>query len=202
MNEPSPREVLLDKILEWFAANGVLDTSMRTLAAGVGTSNRMLNYHFGSREELLAAVVARVCDGERETLAGLLASHTEPLEAGRRYWEHVADVAQVFAPLFYELASHAMYGKAYADELRRVLTDAWLDGFTEGFSRLTDRDHAQRLARLSLAMGRGVLFEIALTGDRSAGDQAIDDFVDMVRQCLSAKGASGTDDGGGRDVPW
>ncbi len=191
MSDASPRDVLLDKVIAWFAANGVLDTSMRTLAAGVGTSNRMLNYHFGSREELLAQVVARVCEGEREALAELLASHTDPLEAGRRYWQHVADVAQTFAPLFYELASHAMYGKAYADELRHVLTDAWLDGFTEGFTRLTDRQHAQRLARLSLAVGRGVLFEIALTGDRPTGDEAIDDYTAMVQEWLSTHASDG-----------
>ena len=50
----SPRDVLLGKAIDWYAAHGVVDTSMRTLAAGIGTSNRMLNYHFGTREDLIA----------------------------------------------------------------------------------------------------------------------------------------------------
>lgn len=177
---------MLDRVVEWFATHGVLDTSMRTLASGVGTSNRMLNYHFGSREELLAAVIERVCESEREALDRFLADDTDPVEAGRRYWGHVADTASAFAPLFYELSSHAMYGKAYAESLTVVLTDAWLDGFTHGFARVTDPDHAVRLGRLGLAVGRGVLFEVALTGDRTAADAVIDDFTAMLRLALAA----------------
>jgi AcrR family transcriptional regulator len=176
-----PREALLDRIVEWFAVHGVLDTSMRTLAAGVGTSNRMLNYHFGSREQLLAAVVERVCQAERDALAQFLTESTDPVDAGREYWRHVADTASVFAPLFYELSAHAMYGKPYAEGLRQVLTDAWLSGFTRGFARVTDAEHARRLARLCLAVGRGVLFEAALTGDRTAADATIEEFTAMIR---------------------
>lgn len=158
---------------------------MRTLASGVGTSNRMLNYHFGSREQLLATVIERVCEAERDALARFLAADADPVEAGRRYWGHVADTASTFAPLFHELSSHAMYGKAYAESLRVVLTDAWLDGFTSGFTRITDTDHAERLARLCLAVGRGVLFEAALTHDRAAADAVIDDFTAMLRTSLT-----------------
>jgi AcrR family transcriptional regulator len=181
-----PRELLLGRIVEWFAAHGVLDTSMRTLAAGVGTSNRMLNYHFGSREQLLAAVIGRVCEAEGRALEECLSATADPVEAGRTYWRHVADTAEVFAPLFYELSAHAMYGKPYAEELRRVLTDAWLSGFSQGFARVTDAEHADRLARLCLAVGRGVLFEVALTGDRGAADAAIDEFTAMTRLAIDS----------------
>src|SRR5690606_14990119 len=95
----SPREQLLERIVEWFAAHGVLDTSLRSLAAGVGTSSRMLNYHFGSREELLAAVVAKVCDAERVALDDAVDGSTDPLEACCDYWDHLAESAQAFAPL-------------------------------------------------------------------------------------------------------
>jgi AcrR family transcriptional regulator len=184
-----PREVLLGRIVDWFAVNGVLDTSMRTLAAGVGTSNRMLNYHFGSRDQLLAAVIERVCEAERDALARFLHDSSDPVDAGRRYWSHVAETASVFAPLFYELAAHAMYGKEYAEGLRNVLTDAWLDGFTQGFARVTDRAHAERLARLCLAVGRGVLFEVALTGNRAAADAAIEEFTTMARRAVAGAAA-------------
>ena len=181
-----PREVLLRRILAWFAVNGVLDTSMRTLAAGVGTSNRMLNYHFGSREQLLTTVVARVCEAEREALAACLAEVADPVEAGQHYWQHVAETASTFGPLFYELSSHAMYRKPYAQDLRRLLTDAWLSGFTQGFARVTTPEHARLLARLCLAVGRGVLFEVALTGDRAAADPVIEEFTATVRRSLES----------------
>src|SRR5690606_10937013 len=177
-----PREVLLDKVVAWFMQHGVLDTSMRTLAAGVGTSNRMLNYHFGSREQLLTAVIERVCEAERQALERFVDEASDPMEAGARYWSHIADTAEVFAPLFYELSSHAMYRKPYAETLRTVLTDAWLSGFTQAFERITTPDRAARLARLCLAMGRGVLFDMALTGDRAAAGAAIKAFTELVRR--------------------
>lgn len=80
-----PRGVLLQRIVDWFAVHGVLDTSMRTLAAGVGTSNRMLNYHSGSREELLAAVISRVCEAESAALEQCVVMTAHPLEAGSMY---------------------------------------------------------------------------------------------------------------------
>ena len=175
---------MLDKVVEWFTAHGVLDTSMRTLAAGVGTSNRMLNYHFGSREQLLTAVIERVCVAECEALDRFVGQNVDPFAAGQQYWSHVADTAGVFAPMFYELSAHAMYGKQYAEGLRSVLTDAWLSGFTQAFARLTTPEHAERLGRLCLAVGRGVLFEMALTGDRAAADAAVDEFTAMVRHAL------------------
>ncbi|MGN6129321.1 MAG: hypothetical protein ACTHOK_03180 [Nocardioidaceae bacterium] len=63
-------------------------------------------------------------------------------------------------------------------------TDAWLTGFSLGFERVTDQQHAQRLARLCRAVGRGVLFEVALTRDREAADAVIDDFTEMLRDAL------------------
>ena len=181
-----PRELLLQRIVEWFATHGVLDTSMRTLAAGVGTSNRMLNYHFGSREQLLAAVIGMVCETEGKALEQCLAHTQDPVEAGRVYWHHVADTASTFAPLFYELSAHAMYGKPYAEQLRHTLTEAWLSAFSSGFARVTDQSHADQLARLCLAVGRGILFEMALTGDREAADHAIDEFTTMTRRALAS----------------
>jgi len=187
----SPREALLERIVEWFAAHGVLDTSLRSLAAGVGTSSRMLNYHFGSRDELLAAVVTKVCDAERQALEDALDGTSDPLDACRDYWDHLAESAQAFAPLFYELSAHAMYGKDYARGFRRHLTDAWLGGFRRAFLHVTDADHAEELAGLSVAVGRGVLFDMALTGDRDGADAAIETYVDMVRRSLEgARSAS------------
>lgn len=182
----SPRDVLLDRAVAWFSEHGVLDTSMRTLAAGIGTSNRMLNYHFGSRDQLLAAVVTRVCEGERTALATLFDAYPDPMEGGRHYWTHITQVADTFAPMFFELSAHAMYGKGYARELRGILTDVWLEGFTAGFARVTDDARARQLARLSLAVGRGLLFDLALTGDRAAADATIAEYVALIEQSLTS----------------
>src|SRR3982751_2586050 len=53
-------DLLIRKCLIYFLDHGVANLSLRPLAAAVGTSARMLVHHFGSKEQLIAAVMARV----------------------------------------------------------------------------------------------------------------------------------------------
>ncbi len=176
------RRELLERAVAWFAEHGVGDTSMRALAAGLGTSHRMLHYHFGSREALLSAVIERVERGEREALAALLGAAGDPFAAGLAFWSRIADTAQVFAPLYFELSSHAMR--------RRPYTDAWREWLASGWGAILARlyrdagaapEAADALARLSLAQARGLLFELALSGDRAGVDAAMRRFVAVMR---------------------
>ena len=169
-------------MVAWFAEHGVGDTSLRTLAAGIGTSHRMLNYHFGSREGLLGAVVEAVEQAEHAALIELAAAHDDPFEAGAAFWTRVADRAEVFAPLFFELSTHAMRGQAHAEGLRTWLRTGWTDALRDGYLELgVTAERAGTLALQSLAMARGLLFEVAVTGDRAAADLAMARWTDMVR---------------------
>lgn len=178
----SPRDELLDRAVAWFAANGVGDTSLRTLAAAIGTSHRMLNYHFGSRAGLLGAVVERVELGERARLEGLLDTADDAWSAGERFWQQVADDAQTFTPLYFELAAHAMQAQPYAASLRAWLADGWTPVLTRLWAALGyDAEQAAAVARLNLAVVRGLLFELAITGDREAADAAMLAFGEQFR---------------------
>lgn len=178
----SAREALLAKAVAWFAEHGVGDTSLRTLAGELGTSHRMLHYHFGSREGLLIAVVEAVERDERTMLARLLDEHDDPYAAGAAFWHHVADSAQTFAPLYFELAGQAMQGQAWARSLGEWLAQGWTDALTRlyvGAGHPPAR--AAELVRMSLAMARGLMFELALTGDRAAVDAAMNAFTETTR---------------------
>jgi AcrR family transcriptional regulator len=175
--EARGRSALLGRTVEHFAEHGIADTSLRGLAEAIGTSHRMLLYHFGSREGLLAAVVDAVEQGARDTLARTTeetAGETDPLETGLRYWRFVTDEALTYGPLFFELSSHAMLGLPHAAELRGRLVSTWLDALesmwtAHGMSRHTARERA----RLDLAVARGLLHDLLLTGDREGVDRAM-----------------------------
>jgi AcrR family transcriptional regulator len=53
------REELLASAAAILARTGVVDTSLRSLAAEMGTSARMLVYYFGSKEHLILEVMHR-----------------------------------------------------------------------------------------------------------------------------------------------
>src|SRR5262245_62078955 len=68
-----PRQRLLDAAIDHVAAHGIGDLSLRELAAAIGTSHRMLIYHFGSKEGLLVAIVDEVEARQRQLFAAFAA---------------------------------------------------------------------------------------------------------------------------------
>lgn len=178
------RDALLGRALSYYAEHGIRDTSLRTLAAAIGTSQRMLNYHFGSREDLLAAVIDAVASQQAHEIAERFAGAEDPFVAGRDNWEATVEGARLFGPLWFELATHAMRRAPYAAGLAEVMVQSQLREFTRVYAARTTADHAARLARLTLAVGQGLIFDLLIDGDREAADEAIVEFTTMVRRAL------------------
>jgi AcrR family transcriptional regulator len=179
------RDQLLVHTVEYFTRHGVGDTSLRQLAEEIGTSHRMLLYHFGSREGLLSAVVEHVESEQRAHLATLLAevgeTGTDPVAQGLRFWRAVTDAALIYGPLFFELSSHAMLDLPHAAALRPSLVESWLGPIAEGWAMLGySPDAARQQARLDLAVARGLLHDLLITGDRAAVDAAMERYVELV----------------------
>ncbi len=81
----SRRDDLLDAVADYVLEHGLIDLTLRPVAAAIGTSDRMLIYHFASRDALVSAVVARV--GERSVAAvEALAPGRGVRSAVRRLW--------------------------------------------------------------------------------------------------------------------
>lgn len=178
------RDALLDRALRYYAEHGIRDTSLRTLASSIGTSQRMLHYHFGSREDLLAAVIDGVASQQAQQIAELFASADDPFVAGQDNWEATVEGARLFGPLWFELATHAMRKAPYAEGLAEVMVHSQLREFTRIYAAHTTTDHAARLARLTLAVGQGLIFDLLIDGDRRAADDAIDEFTNMIKRAL------------------
>lgn len=178
---------LLARALSYYAEHGIRDTSLRTLATAIGTSQRMLHYHFGSREDLLRAVIDAVAGQQAEQIAERFAATVDPFEAGRRNWEETVQGAALFGPLWFELATHAMRKAPYAAGLADVMVQSQLREFTRVYAAHTDEAHAQRLARLTLAVGQGLIFDLLIDDDREGADEAIDEFTDMVSASLELR---------------
>ena len=58
----SRRDVLLDLAVDHVLIHGLIGLSLRPLAAAIGTSDRMLLYHFGARDTLVTAIIAAAND--------------------------------------------------------------------------------------------------------------------------------------------
>lgn len=59
MPVPGQRELLLTTAERMFAARGIDAVSLRAVMAGAGTNVAAINYHFGSKDQLVRALVER-----------------------------------------------------------------------------------------------------------------------------------------------
>lgn len=196
------RERILTAAVEFFAREGVGDISLRGIANAIGTSHRMIIYHFGSREGLLAAVVERFSSGGHDALRAVL-DDDDVRQAASGIWSDVVDSGQGLGPLFFELSSQAMRGRPESALLGRPVVQEWVEALRVYWERMgTDPRLAPTVARIDYAVSIGLLHDLLLTGDRAEIDAALRLFNDTLHSAFD--GTSGGDiaapyDDGGDD---
>lgn len=182
-----PRSRLVAAAVELLGREGIGDRSLRSLAESLGTSHRMLLYHFGSRDGLLAAVTSAVEERQRRVMAATYDGDRPPLEAAADYWEQVVTETLRYGPLFFELAAHAMQGRPHAASLRSELIGAWLPPLVELVRRIgVPQEQAEAHARLALGAARGLLLDLLVSGDR----EAVAEAADLLNRLLLDSAAS------------
>jgi AcrR family transcriptional regulator len=184
--DPTPRERLLAAAIEHLAQDGSHDLSLRSIAAAIGTSHRMLSYHFGSRSGLLTAIVSEL---ERQQRAFLAEATQDPeASAGElmwEMWERLADERMwPYERLFFEMSGRALQeSDEGARPLREQLVDPWLDSAAELARRFGRPPALARAeARLGVAVTRGLLLDLLATGDRAGADEAMRCFIADVQR--------------------
>ncbi|MGE0229836.1 MAG: TetR/AcrR family transcriptional regulator [Dehalococcoidia bacterium] len=164
------RTQLLERILAEVSANGLADRSLRELASAIGSSHRMLHYHFGSRAGLVAAVVEAVEGAQRALLSELAGEIDDPVELARALWVRtVAPEMLPFVRLFFECVG--LTGG-------QGLTDPWLALSSEVGERIgvaTDEDEL----RLGVAVTRGLLIDVLASGDAIDATRSFERFLAM-----------------------
>jgi AcrR family transcriptional regulator len=170
------REKLLAAVIGHVAQHGLSDLSLRDVAAAIGTSHRMLIYHFGSREGLLVAVVQAVEASSRALLAELAADPSRSLtDVMLDLWERIADPSLWPAErLFFEIYALALQRRPGTAGFLDNIVDSWVEPVVEyARERGLDPETARVDARLGVAMSRGLLLDLLATGDRTGVDACV-----------------------------
>jgi len=169
------RRQLLDALVDEFAAGGVGDRSLREVADAVGTSHRMLLHHFGSREDLLLAIVEEV---ERRQMRLLTELPTDPAESFAAMW---ADLRRPelrrLERLFFECYSRAAQGEKPFARMVPGAVDGWL---REVEAAAAGIPYNAAMARLGLAVTRGLLLDLVATNDEAGVDAAAQAFIGLL----------------------
>ena len=170
------RRELLDALIEAFAEGGIGGRSLREVAEAVGTSHRMLLHHFGSRNELLLSIVEEVERRQAATLADL---PEDPADAVAAMWADLRrPELRPFERLFFECYARGAQGEEPFTRLVPAAVDGWLAKVDERTAGTAD----PALARLGLAVMRGLLLDLVATDDDEGVDAAAAQFVALLSQ--------------------
>jgi AcrR family transcriptional regulator len=172
------RERLLDGVTDQVLEHGLIGLTLRPVAAATGTSDRMLIYHFGSRDALVSAVVNRANErsiaavdalpgaaGVRAAVVDLWAAYQAPPLRGcvDVYCQaaaegligrepYLSDVRVSNQRWVQALRAYFVRSGAPADRVARVVT--LIDSALYGFHLDLTTDHPEELARGIADLGR------------------------------------------------
>jgi AcrR family transcriptional regulator len=201
MASATPKEKLLEAVADVALAGGIADRSLRAIAEAAGTSHRMLIHHFGSREGLLVDVIGAVEARQRGALTELVADSIQaPGNLADRFWKHLR--SPELAPqerLFFEVYGQALQGRQWAKPLLEGVVENWVGPVAAMLEAEGIRpDTARTVARLYVAVGRGLLLDVLATGDGHEVDAAMQCFSEMLLAHLAGIQASAPVTDGGR----
>jgi AcrR family transcriptional regulator len=187
--DPQRRSELLSAVADYVLAEGLADLSLRPLAAAIGTSPRMLLYHFESKERLVVDVLAEVRGREAALFSGWGArpGSAQPEELVDDVWSWLsAPETAPFLRLFFHVYGLALENpERYPGFLDHAVAD-WLGLLSDRVEQAGVAPAAAReAATLVLAVARGLLLDLLVTGDRQRIGTALDSLKRGVREHLS-----------------
>ncbi|MFF3957159.1 TetR/AcrR family transcriptional regulator [Streptomyces sp. NPDC001890] len=174
------RSQLMNAAVDYVAAHGFADLSLRGLGAAIGVSHRMLIHYFGSKEQLLVEIVRTSEQRQLALLSRLrLEPGLSPSDAARLLWKQLTDPRLAGQErLFFEIYGQALRGRPEAAPVLEGLVNNWLEPLMAAeVAAGVDPAVARNRARLGLATVRGLLLDLLATGDRAGVDAAMEEFL-------------------------
>jgi AcrR family transcriptional regulator len=177
----SRREELAQAATDYVLTHGLVGLSLRPLAAEIGTSDRMLLYHFDSKDDLVATVLRVSNDRSVAEMRGL-----PPAADVRRA---VLDLwAMVTSPrlarcqrMYVEAAALGLFGQEPYATVVREANRVWVAAVADHLvASGTPRDRAGRAVALLDAAFMGFQLDLPLDQGDPVQRQAVRDLADAV----------------------
>jgi AcrR family transcriptional regulator len=171
--QPEIRQRLLDACTDYALEHGLPDR-LAPLADAAGASNRMLIYHFETRDGLLREVLQQARRRQVAAFNELLRLRPDepyPVTLARAWSAISGPEGEPYLRVFSRL--HDTAGGPLWPGFRRTATIDWLAPLEEGMRSLGRPE----LATVVLAVIRGLLMDLDATGDSARTDRAFADFL-------------------------
>jgi AcrR family transcriptional regulator len=152
--------------------------SWRPLAAALGITPTTLVHHFGSKEQMLAAILGRLRERILAASSYRADEQSDLATAARSAWARTSDPRRwPEFKLFFAVYGRALQApRQFAEFLDRVVAD-WMGVLVDAQGPATDPATATRTATLVIATIRGLLLDLLATGDRDRVQDAAEAFL-------------------------
>ena len=172
------RAELLDAVVDYTVAHGFSDLSWRPVAATLGVSATTLVHHFGSKEQMIEAILGRLRERIFAATSGVPGARPDLATAARLVWARTSDPGrEPEFKLFFAVYARALEAPAqFAGFLEQVVS-RWMAALVEAQGPDTDPAAATRTATLVIATIRGLLLDLLATGDRARVQDAAESFL-------------------------
>lgn len=178
--EPQKKQELLEQCLAAAIEVGILDFGINAIAERVGTSGRMLIYHFGSKQELERQLIALLETHLREKLwsfQNLSPEQTDCIaESLLEMWRHLTSPEMHgLLKMTMELNQRAVQGDLETQRFLERESQQWVNSL----SNLTN-DKTTALSLFHLF--QGAILDFLTTGNAQRGQQTIKNFTKSINQ--------------------
>jgi AcrR family transcriptional regulator len=182
---------LEDAVIAYVLTHGIADLSLRPVAEALGVSTYSLVYHFGSKEGLIAAVMAHIESREREMTASWL--HEDPAAATpaaimRRYWDEwcLPDELAPYHRLFYEVYALSLQHPGRFPGFLEGGARPWLPFVRDLALRSgVPESEANLVASLMVSTVLGALLVLLATKDKDLATRTVYAAASSVEQLTS-----------------
>lgn len=189
LQEDSKASEMLPAIVEIFRKRGPQSFALGAIAEELGTSSRMLIYHFGSRDELLGRVIKLV---RQDTISYLEDPPPNGIdEAIEKWWSyyvyegHLSDM-QLF---FHISARRAEEPSRYVD-FASTAVDGWVHFFARAIEKEGKSEEFSRtLGRVIIGSMRGIIVDYLISKDIESGERSLSALRELIELVMLHKSA-------------
>ena len=180
------RAALLEAIVDYAFTYGLSDLSLRPLAKAVGSSPRVLLYYFGSKEQLIEAILRGVRARQVAGFAQLRESEfLDAVDVCRAVWRIMSDPQhEPLFRLFFEVFGMALQDRTrFGNFLHNAIED-WIAFLAAPSIRAGEStEDARAFATMVLAGFRGFVMDLCATHDRERINRAVDLWLQALHRC-------------------
>jgi AcrR family transcriptional regulator len=175
------RAVLAEAATDHALRHGLIGLSLRPLAAAIGTSDRMLLYHFRDKDDLVATVLRVASDQAVAEVTGL------PVPQGVRaavlalWGASSVGLLERCERLYVQAAALGLLGQEPYVSVVREANERWVAALASHLGRAgCPEDRARRAALLVDATFMGLHLDLPVDGDDPEVAQAVVDLATAV----------------------